>query len=191
MKPSISSGQYSNINRGQGSHQFSAQQVPQWEQQENQIVPLLNAPNLAITDTSTYFQQYKALLSQFKANVDCRIISSKKGGDTLTLTKAGAEKICRYFGLNYSLIPLPETRLDFENNIFYYAYECQLSHGGYVVGNGFGNCNNRESKYVKAYSPDILQTLDRMAQKRSLVGAVLFTTGGSAFFGQKIHDLDV
>ncbi len=196
MESSISPGQYSNqqysnINQGQGYQQFSTPQMPQSVQRRNQIVPLLNTPNLSIVDTSAYFQQYRALLSQFKANVDCRIISSKKGGDTLTLTKAGAEKICRYFGLNYSLISLPETRLDFENNIFYYAYECQLSHGGCVVGNGFGNCNNRESKYVKAYSPDILQTLDRMAQKRSLVGAVLFTTGGSAFFGQKIHDLDV
>ncbi|WP_026102555.1 hypothetical protein [Pleurocapsa sp. PCC 7319] len=65
-----------------------------------------------------------------------------------------------------------------------------LSYANVIVGNGFGNCNNRESKYVKAYSPDILNTIDKMAQKRALVSAVLFTTGGSRFFGQKVADLN-
>ena len=42
-----------------------------------------------------------------------------------------------------------------------------LSYANVIVGNGFGNCNNQESKYVKAYSPDILNTIDKMAQKRA------------------------
>ena len=53
----------------------------------------------------TYFQQYQNLLAGFKGNIDCRLIPSRKG-DTFTLTKAGAEKICRFFGLNYNLVPL-------------------------------------------------------------------------------------
>lgn len=191
MELSISPKQYSNNDREQSLQQFAAPQSLPSMQGVHQSVPLLNTPNLSIVDASAYFEQYKALLSQFTPNVDFRIISSKKGGDTITLTKAGAEKICRYFSLNYSLICLPRTILDFDNNVFYYAYECRVFYKGYVVGNGFGNCNNRESKYVKAYSPDILHTLDRMAQKRSLIGAVLFATGGSAFFGQKIHDLNL
>ena len=157
--------------------------------QHNQNVPLLTHLGATTIDTEIYFQQYRNLLTGFKSNIDCRLIPSRKG-DTFTLTKAGAEKICRFFGLNYSLIPLAQTRLDFEQNVFYYAYECQLSYSNVFVGNGFGNCNNRESKYVKAYSPDILNTIDKMAQKRALISAVLFTTGGSRFFGQKVADLN-
>ncbi len=157
--------------------------------QQSQNIPLLAHLGTTTVDTETYFQQYRNLLAGFKGNIDCRLIPSRKG-DTFTLTKAGAEKICRFFGLNYSMIPLAQTRLDFEQNVFYYAYECQLSYSNVIVGNGFGNCNNRESKYVKAYSPDILNTIDKMAQKRALVSAVLFTTGGSRFFGQKVADLN-
>ncbi|NJL51241.1 MAG: hypothetical protein HC930_01690 [Hydrococcus sp. SU_1_0] len=160
--------------------------------QQSQIVPLLQQQaqmGLATVDTQTYFHAYQSLLAQFKGNVDCRVIPSKKNGDTFTLTKAGAERICRFFGLNYQLLVLPSTKLDFANNIFYYAHECQLSYQGKVVGNGFGNCNNRETKYNKSYSPDILNTLDKMSQKRAFTSAVLFTTGGSRFFGQKVEDL--
>ena len=169
---------------------YSSPSQTQNPQQQEQIVPLLQTTGLTTVDTQAYFQQYQNLLSQFQGNIDCRIIPSKKGGDTFVLTKAGAEKICRFFGLNYNLFLQPSTLLDFTNNIFYYAYECQLSYQGRNVGNGFGNCNNRESKYAKAYSPDILNTLDKMAQKRALISAVLFTTGGSRFFGQKVADLN-
>lgn len=157
--------------------------------QQNQNVPLLAHLGTTIVDTETYFQQYRNLLAGFKGNIDCRLIPSRKG-DTFSLTKAGAEKICRFFGLNYNLISLAQTKLDFDQNVFYYAYECQLSYSNVIVGNGFGNCNNRESKYVKAYSPDILNTIDKMAQKRALISAVLFTTGGSRFFGQKVGHLN-
>lgn len=166
------------------SNQYSTQGSVPLLQQQAQM-------GLATVDTQTYFHAYQSLLAQFKGNVDCRVIPSKKNGDTFTLTKAGAERICRFFGLNYQLLVLPSTKLDFVNNIFYYAHECQLSYQGKVVGNGFGNCNNRETKYNKTYSPDILNTLDKMSQKRAFISAVLFTTGGSRFFGQKVEDLNV
>ena len=204
---------YSSNNQGQNPHghltgvgrpdtpcpqqyEVSDRAVPPVEQ-SNQYstqgsVPLLQQQaqmGLATVDTQTYFHAYQSLLAQFKGNVDCRVIPSKKNGDTFTLTKAGAERICRFFSLNYQLLVLPSTKLDFANNIFYYAHECQLSYQEKVVGNGFGNCNNRETKYNKSYSPDILNTLDKMSQKRAFIGAVLFTTGGSRFFGQKVEDL--
>lgn len=183
MQP-ISNQQYQNNSQFIPANQ-SQLSVPQ----QSQNVPLLAHLGATTVDTANYFQQYQNLLAGFQGNIDCRLIPSRKG-DTFTLTKAGAEKICRFFGLNYNLIPLTQTKLDFEQNTFYYAYECQLSYANVVVGNGFGNCNNQESKYVKAYSPDILNTIDKMAQKRALVSAVLFTTGGSRFFGQKVADLN-
>ena len=195
---------YSSNDRGQNPQQYEASDraVPPVDQsneysiqgsipQQSKIVPLLQQQaqmGLATVDTQTYFHAYQSLLAQFKGNIDCRVIPSKKNGDTFTLTKAGAERICRFFGLNYQLYVLPSTKLDFANNIFYYAHECQLSYQEKVMGNGYGNCNNRETKYNKSYSPDILNTLDKMS-KRAFISAVLFTTGGSRFFGQKVEDL--
>ena len=60
---------------------------------QRQNIPILNAPELSKMDTEEYFRQYKALLSQFQGNVDCRVIPSRKGGDTFTLTKAGRDAI--------------------------------------------------------------------------------------------------
>lgn len=158
--------------------------------QQAQEIPLLQQIQVGnVIDVETYFQQYQSLISQFKANIDCRMIPSKKYGDTFTLTKAGAEKICHFFKLDYQLFAMPSTKLDFVNNIFYYAHECKLSYQGIMVGNGFGNCNNFETKYKKTYSPDILNTLDKMSQKRAFISSVLLTTGGSRFFGQKMSDL--
>ena len=153
--------------------------------QGGETVPLLLSQGLTTVNTEGYFQQYQTLLAGFQPNVDFRVIPSKKGQESVALTKAGAERICCFFGLSYSLVPEAPV-LDFTNNIFYYSYQCQLFLTGNLVGNGYGNCNNRESKYAKAYSPDILNTLDKMAQKRALISAVLFTTGGSRFFGQKV-----
>ncbi len=156
---------------------------------KKQSIPILNAPELSKMDTEEYFRQYKAFLSQFQGNVDCRVIPSRKGGDTFTLTKAGAEKICLFLGLNYSLIYHPSSIIDYANNFYYYAYECQISRGRIFLGNSFGSCNNRENKYVKSHAPDILHTISRMAQKRALIGAVIFVSGGSRYFGQKLSDL--
>ena len=136
---------------------------------KRQSIPILNAPELS--------------------KIDCRVIPSRKGGDTFTLTKAGAEKICLFLGLNYSLIYHPSSILDYANNFYYYAYECQISRGGIFLGNSFGSCNNQENKYVKSHAPDILHTISRMAQKRALIGAVILVTGGSRYFGQKLSDL--
>lgn len=156
---------------------------------QGEIVPILNSPGLSTLDTQTYFQQYRNLLMGFKGNVDCRLIPSRKAGDTYVLTKAGAEKICQFFGLNYTLVYHQSSVFDYTNNFFYYAYECRMSRGGIFLGNAYGNCNNHETKYAKTYAPNILHTIDRMAQKRALVGATCFVTGGSRFFGQKLSDL--
>ncbi|MEL6439169.1 MAG: hypothetical protein AAFQ80_07965 [Cyanobacteria bacterium J06621_8] len=167
------------------------QLVTDSQQQNLGSVPLLS--NLSInSNIEGYFQHYQNFLSGFKGNVDCRVIPSKKGGSSLTLTKAGAEKICQFFSLNYGLFLLPQTQIDFQQGIFYYAYECRLFHSGIVVGNGFGSCNSFESKYnsSKVYLPDVVNTIDKMAQKRAFISAVLFTTGGSRFFGPKLDDLN-
>ena len=144
-------------------------------------VPPIVSQGLVVQDIQTYFQQYENLLAGFVPNVDLRVIPSKKGGNSIMLTKAGAEKICRFLGLSHTLIPR-QHHIDFANNTFLFQYECQLFLHNSLVGNGFGNCNNLETKYKDSYSPDILNTIDKMAQKRAFIQAVLFTTGGSRFF---------
>jgi hypothetical protein len=162
----------------------SQSQIQQYQNHEEGLpstLPLISQ-GLIKVDIQTYFQQYENLLAGFQSNIDLRLIPSKKGNSVL-LTKAGAEKICRFLGLNYRLIS-EQPYLDFNNNIFHYSYECQLYSNENLIGNGYGNCNNRESKYKNAYSPDILNTIDKMAQKRAFIQAVLLSTGGSRYFRQ-------
>jgi hypothetical protein len=77
-----------------------------------------------------------------------------------------------------------------------------LRHPTIVIAECEASCNSQEKKYkerfvkkdngarVKEETPiyDILNTLQKMAQKRAIVGAVILAVGGSDFFTQDIED---
>lgn len=162
------------------------QPVPIQPEETNGIVRAKDLNNL-----EHYHQQLQGLFSTFRPNIHFRIIPSRRGGDTSVLTKAGAERICLFLGLTQAFIPQTNTTIiDYQNGFFCFSYECKLFKDGVFIGNGFGNCNNKEEKYVKQVGFDIINTIDRMAQKRALVAATLFCTGASTYFGQKLRDLN-
>ena len=57
------------------------------------------------------------------------------------------------------------------------------------ASNVSGSCNNFESKYRSLNPYDVKNTLEKMAEKRSLVAAVLIGTAASDIFTQDIEDL--
>ena len=57
------------------------------------------------------------------------------------------------------------------------------------ASNVSGSCNNFESKYRTLNPYDVKNTLEKMAEKRSLVAAVLIGTAASDIFTQDIEDL--
>ncbi len=69
-----------------------------------------------------------------------------------SLFKAGAEKLCTFFGLSPQFI-LQECIEDWNGtdhrgeSFFYYRYKCRLERSGRVIGEGEGSGNSWESKY--------------------------------------------
>jgi len=125
-------------------------------------------------------------------------------GDKPALLKPGAEKLATLFGLSKKFI-LVEKIADWtgkdhidENGVpepfFYYRYKCELWRGPLLIADSEGSCNSWESKYryrwkngERIKNPDvygIVNTIEKMGEKRALVAAVLVGVGASDFFTQ-------
>lgn len=123
------------------------------------------------------------------------------------LLKAGAEKLLRLFNLGVRF-RMVDKEVDKINNIALYTYraEVYIIKTGLVVAECEATANSQEVKYRertewrknekgvreshKVETPifDVLNTLQKMAQKRALIGATLLATGASEFFTQDMLD---
>ena len=148
------------------------------------------------------------------------------GTDKPTLYKAGAEKLCSFFGLVPKFVIIDKI-LDFDKGLFYYHYSCELLRNGQLIASGEGSANSMEKKhryrnisekkateedkkmairketksgqygnYVVYVVPnnepyDLVNTLQKMAQKRALVAAVLIGTNASEFYTQDLEDMNI
>lgn len=138
----------------------------------------------------------KFINSQLRNGVDYGIIP---GTPKPSLWKPGAEKIANLFQLG-SRIVSKEKELDRRENFAMYAVTVEIFHlpSGMQVSQCEGVCNSHEKKYRYRKNKqgeaeetpigDILNTLNKMAQKRAYVGAVIIATGASDFFTQDIED---
>jgi len=129
-------------------------------------------------------------------------------GKKPTLLKPGAEKLLKFFRYvpRFTLI---EKVMDWdtERPFFYFNYNCTIYDRitGKVVAEANGSCNSREKKYAykqaknenqppepqpPVYTFTIVNTLEKMAQKRALIGATLIATCASMFFTQDIEDME-
>lgn len=119
------------------------------------------------------------------------------------LLKPGAEKLLRLFNLGVRF-KLVDKELDKVNNIAIYTYKAEVyvMKSGLVIAECDATANSQEVKYkertewrkndkgvresTKVETPifDVINTLQKMAQKRALIGAVLLATGASEFFTQ-------
>jgi len=114
-----------------------------------------------------------------------------------SLYKAGAERLARFFGLGARVEQIraterwPEEEAD--KGFLLYTYRVGI---GPITPNGVvpiawceGSANSRERKFAKVPIYDAANTLQKMAQKRAYVGAVLMATNTSDFFSQDLEDL--
>lgn len=110
------------------------------------------------------------------------------GTDKPTLLKPGAEKIVMMMGLSsrYEIMDKVE---DYDKGFFSYNIRCTLSRQGLDICEGVGNCNSRESKYVKADPYSIANTILKMAKKRAYVDAALSVASLSDIFTQDLEDM--
>lgn len=110
------------------------------------------------------------------------------GTDKPSLLKPGAEKIVMMMGLSSRFDILDKVE-DYDKGFFSYNIRCVLSRNGFDICEGVGNCNSRESKYVKADPYSIANTILKMAKKRSYVDAALSVASLSDIFTQDLDDL--
>lgn len=151
-----------------------------------------------------HYELMAAFVSQMMVkDVDYGIIPGTNSKPTLL--KPGAEKLCRLFGLRaeFHLLSCVEDWSGQSHGLtqplFFYKYRCTLYYpriNGQVVGDGTGSANSLEKQYAgkDKYGKDkwhfgLVNTIDKIAQKRSLIAAVLITCGASQFFTCDIEDL--
>lgn len=114
------------------------------------------------------------------------------------LWQAGAQKICDAFAC-YPKYSLQRVIEDFDAPRFHYVYLCELIHraSGIVVSSAIGSCNSMERKYALKkdgtqqpihYTHSIVNTIDKMAQKRAHVGATM-NFGFSQYFTQDLEGI--
>jgi len=124
-----------------------------------------------------------------------------------SLWKAGAEVLC----MTFRLAPILESRVTTDNPEAEWAYTGTRRDGNIVTGTCIGffevesictitgmngetfsrcsaRCCSREAKYRSLALYDIRNTIQKMAEKRAFVSAVLMATGASDIFTQDIED---
>lgn len=133
-----------------------------------------------------------------------------KGCSKPSLFKSGAEKLCAAFMLKpefqTSSREDPDRTINWEKwdydarkqvsgttqGFINYDSNCTLVHiptGKIWAKNVGGNCNNFEDKYRSQNPYNLMNTVEKMAEKRALVAAVLIGTALSDLFTQDIEDM--
>lgn len=125
------------------------------------------------------------------------------------LFKQGAEKLQKLFGLGVKF-ELIDKEIDRQNNFAMFTYKAKvyaLRNPDVTIAECDGSVNSQEVKYknrtvwktkkvgnrdvkesTQEETPvcDILNTLQKMAQKRALIGATILATGASEYFTQDV-----
>lgn len=110
-----------------------------------------------------------------------------------SLLKPGAERLLQFFGLGHEVECVNKVE-DWEKGFFFYHYRVKITHPnhpGLVVAECEGSANSKEKKYRSQDPYTIVNTLQKMAIKRALVGATLQATGASGLFTQDVEDMDL
>lgn len=107
-----------------------------------------------------------------------------------SLFKPGAEKLQNIFKLGSRIIKQNKTLdLDAGFAMFEYTVEVYDLRSGIAIGQCEGSCNSLENKYKNVPFGNVINTLQKMAQKRAFVGVIINSTCASDFFSQDLEDL--
>lgn len=106
-----------------------------------------------------------------------------------SLLKAGAEHLAAIFGYR-STIKVINRVQNYEQ--LFVLYEIQttiMDADGNIIAEGLGSCNSKEAKYQRSNFTSNLNTILKMAKKRSYVDAILSACHASGAFTQDIEEL--
>lgn len=105
------------------------------------------------------------------------------------LLKPGAEKLAAIYGLTASVEVINRVEHYDQQFVMYEVKTTLRDQSGSIVAEGLGSCNTRERKYARTDFSTNLNTVIKMARKRSFVDAVLTACHASGVFTQDIEDV--
>ena len=105
------------------------------------------------------------------------------------MLKAGAEHLAQIFKFKTASEIVNRVEVFDKGFILYEVATTVYNASGEIIAVGLGSCNTLESKYIKQGLAMSLNTVLKMARKRSYVDAILSATGTSRIFTQDIEEL--
>ena len=138
-------------------------------------------PNISADDIDSI------IATNLKAGIDYAVIPGC--GRKPALLKAGAELLAAIY--DYRSISKIVHRLeDYQHSFVLYEVETTIfDRNNNIVATGLGSCNSRERKYARTDFATNLNTVLKMAKKRSYVDAILTACHASGTFTQDIEDI--
>lgn len=124
--------------------------------------------------------------THLKAGVDFDVIPNC--GRKPTLLKAGAEHLASIYGFRTTSEIVNRVEV-LDKNFVLYEFKTTVYKNGEIVSIGYGSCNTLERKFIKQGFATALNTVIKIARKRSFVDAVLTATSASRIFTQDIEEL--
>ena len=120
-------------------------------------------------------------------------------GQKPTLLKPGAELLLNLYGYGLKMEKVKEVE-DWDKPFFYYEYKAIVysKKNGWVEAEGFGSANSREKKFAfdkygnpqpPTYIYSMVNSIQKIAQKRALVAPTLIACRASALFTQDLEDM--
>lgn len=114
------------------------------------LVPTGNSNAVFVAPAATveqaverYAQMKQFIQSVLRDKIDYDLIP---GTQKKTLMKPGAEKLATFFGLMPRLVLVDKIE-DWDKNLFFYRYRCDLYRGEWLVASSEGTCSSYETKY--------------------------------------------
>lgn len=149
---------------------------------------LINSEDvIAVRERSRMLKQF--IVDELKSGVDYgKVFKTAKE----SLYKPGAEKLAKLFRLGSRIINKTEN-LDHEKRFFIVSYTIQVFQldTNQVISECEGSANSQEKKYSSQNVYEIINTLQKMAQKRAFVGAIISAVGASEFYTQDLEDTTI
>ena len=121
-------------------------------------------------------------------------------GQKPTLLKPGAELLLNLYGYGLKMEKVKEVE-DWDKPFFYYEYKATVysKRGGWVEAEGFGSANSKEKKFAydkygnpqpPTYIYSMVNSIQKIAQKRAFVAPTLIACRASALFTQDLEDIE-
>lgn len=127
------------------------------------------------------------IAANLQAGVDYAVIPGC--GRKPALLKAGAEHLAAIFDYR-STCTILNRFADYQQKFVLYEVQTTIRDAaGNVIAEGIGSCNSRERKYLRTDFATNINTVLKMAKKRSYVDAILTACHASGVFTQDIEDI--